>query len=110
MGAGRCPIPEAGSLSNQGLRFRSHRDPVDRIEAQDRVRAACHLRPVRNADTRDAEAPEPFVDLALVLHVEMRSSLVQEQDPWSLYSARASRTRCFCPPDSELPMSPIRLL
>jgi hypothetical protein len=76
----------------------------------DPVGAALHIGAVRDADAGHPKPAQAHVDQPLILDVEVRGALVEEKDVGLPGSARARSTRCFCPAESELPMSPTRLL
>ena len=55
-------------------------------------------------------ARKPRQDLLLGLRVDRRQRVVENQDARiDDQSARAMAVRCFCPPDSVMPRSPMRV-
>src|SRR5947207_4614078 len=64
------------------------------------IGAGCGGGPVCDTDQRHAETPQICVDLRLPRNVEMGGAFVEEQQFRLSIEARASNTRCFCPPDS----------
>ena len=91
-----------------GYGLAEKRLPVGALEAQHHIRGLGQFRTVGDADAGDLEVLQDPADLALLGRIEMRGRFVEDED----FRTPIERARedWRWPPESELPMSPIRLL
>ena len=80
------------------------------LDVKDLIGASHHLRPMRDTDPRDSKSSETLVDVPLVLDIQVSRALVQKEDFWLPIQRAGQQHSLFLSPESELPISPMRIL